>query len=91
MTTDQKAIAKELMKNHLKHCAATAIRSSEEEAMAMLPDRRTSTPSPRCSFHNSLKLLYGDLQLETLDPDQSIFTREVRWRNSDLTPDQSND
>lgn len=30
-----RSVGKELMKNHLKHCAATAIRSSEEEATAM--------------------------------------------------------
>ena len=27
-----RAVGRELMKNHLKHCAATAIRSSDEEA-----------------------------------------------------------
>ena len=30
-----RSVGKELMKNHLKHCATTAIRSSEEEATAM--------------------------------------------------------
>src|SRR3954469_5503611 len=30
-----RSVGKELMKNHLKHCAATAIRSSEEQATAM--------------------------------------------------------
>src|SRR3954463_4898296 len=30
-----RSVGKELMKNHLKHCAATAIRSSDEEATAM--------------------------------------------------------
>jgi DNA-binding FrmR family transcriptional regulator len=30
-----RSVGKELMKNHLKHCAATAIRSSDEEAAAM--------------------------------------------------------
>jgi DNA-binding FrmR family transcriptional regulator len=29
------AVGKELMKNHLKHCATKAIRSSEDEATAM--------------------------------------------------------
>lgn len=30
-----RAVGRELMKNHLKHCAATAIRSSDEEAAAV--------------------------------------------------------
>jgi DNA-binding FrmR family transcriptional regulator len=30
-----RAVGRELMRNHLKHCATTAIRSSEEEAGAM--------------------------------------------------------
>ena len=30
-----RAVGRELMKNHLRHCAASAIRSSEEEAGAM--------------------------------------------------------
>ena len=30
-----RAVGRELMKNHLKHCAATAIRSSDEEAGVM--------------------------------------------------------
>jgi DNA-binding FrmR family transcriptional regulator len=30
-----RAVGRELMKNHLRHCATTAIRSSEEEAGAM--------------------------------------------------------
>src|SRR3954469_15108691 len=30
-----RSVGKELMKNHLKHCAATAIRSSDQEATAM--------------------------------------------------------
>ena len=30
-----RSVGKELMKNHLKHCAAKAIRSSDEEATAM--------------------------------------------------------
>ena len=30
-----RAVGRELMKNHLKHCAATAIRSSEAEAGQM--------------------------------------------------------
>ena len=30
-----RAVGRELMRNHLKHCAATAIRSSDEEAGAM--------------------------------------------------------
>jgi DNA-binding FrmR family transcriptional regulator len=30
-----RATARELMRNHLKHCAASAIRSSEEDAEAM--------------------------------------------------------
>ncbi len=30
-----RAVGRELMRNHLKHCAASAIRSSEEEASAM--------------------------------------------------------
>jgi DNA-binding FrmR family transcriptional regulator len=30
-----RSVGKELMKNHLKHCAATAIRSSDQEAAAM--------------------------------------------------------
>jgi DNA-binding FrmR family transcriptional regulator len=30
-----RAVGRELMKNHLKHCAATAIRSSENEASEM--------------------------------------------------------
>jgi len=30
-----RAVGRELMRNHLKHCAATAIRSSEVEASAM--------------------------------------------------------
>jgi len=30
-----RAVGRELMKNHLKHCAATAIRSSDEEAGIM--------------------------------------------------------
>jgi DNA-binding FrmR family transcriptional regulator len=30
-----RAVGRELMRNHLKHCAATAIRSSDEEAEAM--------------------------------------------------------
>src|SRR5437868_5548307 len=30
-----RSVGKELMKNHLKHCAATAIRSSDEEAAVM--------------------------------------------------------
>lgn len=30
-----RSVGKELMKNHLKHCAATAIKSSDEEAAAM--------------------------------------------------------
>lgn len=30
-----RSVGKELMKNHLKHCAARAIRSSDEEATAM--------------------------------------------------------
>ena len=30
-----RAVGRELMKNHLKHCAASAIRSSDEEAAAM--------------------------------------------------------
>ncbi len=30
-----RAVGRELMKNHLKHCAATAIRSSESEAGEM--------------------------------------------------------
>ena len=30
-----RAVGRELMKNHLKHCAATAIRSSEDEASEM--------------------------------------------------------
>lgn len=30
-----RSVGKELMKNHLRHCAATAIRSSEGEAAAM--------------------------------------------------------
>ena len=29
------AVGKELMKNHLRHCATTAIKSSDEEAGAM--------------------------------------------------------
>lgn len=30
-----RSVGKELMKNHLKHCAAQAIRSSDEEAAVM--------------------------------------------------------
>lgn len=30
-----RAVGRELMKTHLKHCAATAIRSSDEEATQM--------------------------------------------------------
>ena len=30
-----RAVGRELMRNHLKHCAASAIRSSEDEASAM--------------------------------------------------------
>ncbi len=30
-----RAVGRELMKNHLKHCASTAIRSSESDAAAM--------------------------------------------------------
>lgn len=30
-----RAVGRELMKNHLRHCAASAIRSSDEEAGAM--------------------------------------------------------
>jgi DNA-binding FrmR family transcriptional regulator len=30
-----RSVGKELMKNHLKHCATQAIRSSDEEAAAM--------------------------------------------------------
>ncbi|HEU4641838.1 MAG TPA: metal-sensitive transcriptional regulator [Gemmatimonadaceae bacterium] len=30
-----RAVARELMRNHLKHCAATAIRSGDDEAEAM--------------------------------------------------------
>jgi DNA-binding FrmR family transcriptional regulator len=30
-----RAVCRELMKNHLRHCATSAIRSSEEEAGAM--------------------------------------------------------
>jgi DNA-binding FrmR family transcriptional regulator len=30
-----RAVGRELMKNHLRHCAATAIRSSDDEAAAM--------------------------------------------------------
>lgn len=30
-----RAVGKELMKNHLRHCATTAIKSSDEEAGAM--------------------------------------------------------
>ena len=30
-----RAVGRELMKNHLRHCAATAIRSSEQEAGEM--------------------------------------------------------
>jgi DNA-binding FrmR family transcriptional regulator len=30
-----RAVGRELMRNHLKHCAASAIRSSEQEASAM--------------------------------------------------------
>jgi DNA-binding FrmR family transcriptional regulator len=30
-----RAVGRELMRNHLKHCAATAIRSSEQEAGEM--------------------------------------------------------
>lgn len=30
-----RAVGRELMRNHLKHCAASAIRSSEDEAAAM--------------------------------------------------------
>jgi CsoR family transcriptional regulator, copper-sensing transcriptional repressor len=30
-----RAVGRELMKNHLRHCAASAIRSSEEEAGAI--------------------------------------------------------
>src|SRR5215207_1801876 len=30
-----RAVGRELMRNHLKHCAASAIRSSDEEASAM--------------------------------------------------------
>ncbi len=30
-----RAVGRELMRNHLKHCAATAIRSSDSEAEAM--------------------------------------------------------
>ncbi len=30
-----RAVGRELMRNHLKHCAATAIRSSEAQAEAM--------------------------------------------------------
>jgi DNA-binding FrmR family transcriptional regulator len=30
-----RAVARELMRNHLKHCASTAIRSSDHEAEAM--------------------------------------------------------
>jgi DNA-binding FrmR family transcriptional regulator len=30
-----RAVGRELMKNHLRHCATSAIRSSEEEAGAM--------------------------------------------------------
>ena len=30
-----RAVGRELMKNHLKHCAATAIRSSDEKAAEM--------------------------------------------------------
>ncbi len=30
-----RAVGRELMRNHLRHCAATAIRSSDEEAEAM--------------------------------------------------------
>ena len=30
-----RAVGRELMKNHLKHCASTAIRSSEDEASDM--------------------------------------------------------
>ena len=30
-----RSVARELMRNHLKHCAASAIRSSEEDAEAM--------------------------------------------------------
>jgi DNA-binding FrmR family transcriptional regulator len=30
-----RAVGRELMRNHLRHCAATAIRSSDDEAEAM--------------------------------------------------------
>lgn len=30
-----RAVGRELMKNHLRHCAATAIRSSDDEAAAV--------------------------------------------------------
>ena len=30
-----RAVGRELMRNHLKHCASTAIRSSDDEASAM--------------------------------------------------------
>ena len=30
-----RAVGRELMRNHLKHCASTAIRSSDQEANAM--------------------------------------------------------
>jgi putative transposase len=39
---------------------------------------------------NSLKVLYGNLELGTLDSDRNKLTPGVRWRN-DLTPDQSID
>ena len=35
VTEALRAVGKELMKNHLKHCATKAIRSSETEATAM--------------------------------------------------------
>ncbi len=35
-----RAVGRELMKNHLKHCAATAIRSSDEEATQMYDGNR---------------------------------------------------
>lgn len=40
---------------------------------------------------NSLTLVYGNLELGTLDPDLKAIRPAVRWRNSDLTPDQSTD
>ena len=40
---------------------------------------------------NSLRLIYGNLELGTLEPDRKSITPGVRWRNTDLPPDQSID